>query len=45
MYFSIRCDAYDVQTMIQGEAAIRQRMADIKHMKEEEIPKSSHLVL
>ena len=41
MYFSIRCDAYDVQTMIQGEAAIRQRMADIKHMKEDKTQKPS----
>ena len=29
MFFSIRCDAYDIQTMIQGEQAIRRRMNDI----------------
>lgn len=29
MFFSIRCDAYDIDTMIAGENAIRQRMNDI----------------
>lgn len=29
MFFSIRCDAYDIETMIQGEKAIRERMNDI----------------
>ncbi len=28
MYFSIRCDAYDVQTMIQGEADKTQKPSD-----------------
>ncbi len=30
MFFSIRCDAYDIQTMVQGEEAIRTRMSEIK---------------
>lgn len=34
-YFSIRCDAYDIQTMIAGEEAIRQRMSDIKRARED----------
>lgn len=34
MYFSIRCDAYDIQTMIQGEEAIRAKMAEIRHKRE-----------
>ena len=29
MFFSIRCDAYDIDTMIAGENAIRERMNDI----------------
>lgn len=29
MFFSIRCDAYDIDTMIAGEQAIRARMAEI----------------
>lgn len=29
MFFSIRCDAYDIETMIKGELAIRRRMTDI----------------
>ena len=29
MFFSIRCDAYDIETMIKGEAAIREKMNDI----------------
>lgn len=29
MFFSIRCDAYDIETMIKGEQAIRERMNDI----------------
>lgn len=29
MFFSIRCDAYDIETMINGEQAIRRRMNDI----------------
>ena len=37
MFFSIRCDAYDIQTMIAGEQAIRQKMTDIKK-KEKEAP-------
>lgn len=28
MFFSIRCDAYDIETMIQGEQAIRTKMND-----------------
>lgn len=32
MFFSIRCDAYDIETMIKGENAIRQRMTDINDM-------------
>ncbi|MEG0314726.1 MAG: PolC-type DNA polymerase III [Erysipelotrichaceae bacterium] len=30
MYFSIRCDAYDIVAMIQGEASIKKRMNEIK---------------
>lgn len=29
MFFSIRCDAYDIETMIKGEKAIRAKMNDI----------------
>ena len=29
MFFSIRCDAYDIDAMMGGEMAIRQRMSDI----------------
>ena len=29
MFFSIRCDAYDIETMIKGEQAIRRKMQDI----------------
>lgn len=29
MFFSLRCDAYDIQAMIQGENSMRQRMSDI----------------
>ena len=29
MFFSIRCDAYDIETMIKGEASIRAKMAEI----------------
>ncbi|MEG0469864.1 MAG: PolC-type DNA polymerase III, partial [Longicatena sp.] len=29
MFFSIRCDAYDIETMIKGEQAIRRKMTDI----------------
>ncbi len=29
MFFSIRCDAYEIDTMIKGEAAIRARMNEI----------------
>ncbi len=29
-YFSIRCDAYDLRTMVAGEEAIRQRMEGIR---------------
>lgn len=38
-YFSIRCDAYDIQTMIQGEEAIRKKMSEIKLNKEMNTPK------
>ena len=38
-YFSIRCDAYDVETMIQGEEAIRKRMNEIKKAKEDKTQK------
>ena len=41
MFFSIRCDAYDIQTMILGEEAIRQRMTDIKRAKEDKTQKVS----
>ncbi|MGM9913373.1 PolC-type DNA polymerase III [Floccifex sp.] len=34
-YFSIRCDSYDIKTMIAGEEAIRQRMTDIKRARED----------
>lgn len=30
MFFSIRCDAYDIETMIKGEQAIRRKMNDIE---------------
>ena len=32
MFFSIRCDAYDIETMIKGEQAIRRRMREISDM-------------
>lgn len=35
MFFSIRCDAYDIETMIAGEAAIRQRMTDIRRARDD----------
>lgn len=41
MYFSIRCDAYDIGTMIQGEEAIRKRMSDIKRAREDKTQKVS----
>ncbi|MFV0380620.1 MAG: PolC-type DNA polymerase III [Breznakia sp.] len=31
MFFSIRCDAYDVAAMIKGEASIRERLSDIRN--------------
>lgn len=31
MFFSIRCDAYEIETMIKGEQAIRKRMDEINH--------------
>lgn len=31
MFFSLRCDAYDIGVMIQGEASIRQRMSSIQN--------------
>ncbi|MGL5978141.1 MAG: PolC-type DNA polymerase III [Erysipelotrichaceae bacterium] len=34
VYFSIRCDAYEIETMIQGEQAIRSRMSEIKRRME-----------
>ncbi|MDO4466172.1 MAG: PolC-type DNA polymerase III [Bacillota bacterium] len=40
-YFSIRCDAYDIQTMIAGEQAIRQRMANIKAARADKTQKVS----
>ena len=40
-YFSIRCDAYDIQTMIAGQEAIRQRMSDIKRAREDKTQKVS----
>lgn len=41
MFFSIRCDAYDISTMIAGEEAIRQRMSDIKRAREDKTQKVS----
>ncbi|MBM6652359.1 PolC-type DNA polymerase III [Faecalitalea cylindroides] len=41
MFFSIRCDAYDIQTMIAGEEAIRMRMSDIKRAREDKTQKVS----
>lgn len=38
-FFSIRCDAYDIETMIQGEEAIRKKMNQIKLNKEQNTPK------
>ena len=32
MFFSIRCDAYDIETMINGEASIRHRMAQTQEL-------------
>lgn len=32
MFFSIRCDAYDIETMIKGEQAIRRKMQSINDM-------------
>lgn len=29
MFFSIRCDAYDIETMIKGEQSIRKKMTEI----------------
>lgn len=29
MFFSIRCDAYDIETMIKGEQSIRKKMQEI----------------
>lgn len=31
MFFSIRCDAYDIETMIKGEDSIKNRMSDISN--------------
>lgn len=31
MFFSIRCDAYDVETMVKGEASIKAKMSDISN--------------
>ena len=28
MFFSIRCDAYDIETMIKGEQSIRKKMQE-----------------
>lgn len=33
-FFSIRCDAYDIGVMMQGEQAIRQRMDEIRRARE-----------
>lgn len=41
MFFSIRCDAYDIDTMIAGEQAIRQKMTEIKRAKEDKTQKVS----
>ena len=41
MFFSIRCDAYDISTMIAGEEAIRQRMTDIRRAREDKTQKVS----
>lgn len=35
MFFSIRCDAYDIKTMIDGEQAIRQRMTQIQEARKD----------
>lgn len=35
MFFSIRCDAYDIRTMIAGEESIRQRMTQIKNIEKD----------
>ena len=40
-YFSIRCDSYDIQTMIAGTTAIKQRMSDIKRAREDKTQKVS----
>lgn len=41
MFFSIRCDAYDIETMVAGEQAIRQRMTDIRRAREDKEQKVS----
>ena len=40
-FFSIRCDAYDIGVMMQGEAAIRERMNQIRVMRENKAEKPS----
>mgnify|MGYP004442136079 FL=1 len=40
-YFSIRCDAYDIHTMIQGRDAIEKRMYEIQKMRQDKFTKVS----
>jgi DNA polymerase-3 subunit alpha (Gram-positive type) len=40
-YFSIRCDAYDIETMIHGEQAIRARMEQIQKARADKTQKVS----
>lgn len=47
MFFSIRCDAYDIETMMKGEASIRQRMSELTlkfddNQMKSEITKKDH---
>lgn len=40
-FFSIRCDAYDIAVMMQGEGAIRERMNAIRAMRDNKTEKPS----
>ncbi|WP_435052788.1 PolC-type DNA polymerase III, partial [Faecalibaculum rodentium] len=40
-FFSIRCDAYDIGVMMQGEGAIRERMNGIRAMRDNKTEKPS----
>lgn len=42
MYFSIRCDAYDLETMVLGEESIKRKMSEISSRLNN--PETKHLV-